>query len=91
MLVNKEKISKQEKIKNHDQKKKSNNIEIPVYVRRTFDLILDTNGYPHTEDNRQALYTETIKRMSPDGITNIKNEDLFRTFNYEEDLVYHPI
>lgn len=28
---------------------------IPVYVRRSLDLSLDTNGYPHTEGNRQVI------------------------------------
>lgn len=51
----------------------TNNVEIPVYVRRSLDLSLDTNGYPHTEGNRQALYTETIKRMTPNGIANIND------------------
>ena len=50
---------------------KSKNVEIPVYVRRTLDMSFDTNGYPHTEGNRQILYAEIVKRMTPDGIANI--------------------
>ena len=45
--------------------------EIPVYVRRSFDIMFDTNGYPHTEGNRQALYAETIKRMSAADVAKI--------------------
>lgn len=52
---------------------KAKNVEIPVYVRRSLDLSLDTNGYPHTEGNRQVLYAETIKRMTPNGIANIND------------------
>lgn len=52
---------------------KAKNVEIPVHVRRTLDISFDTNGYPHTEGNRQVLYAEIIKRMSPEGIANIDN------------------
>ncbi len=47
------------------------NNDIPVYVRRSMDLMLDTNGYPHTENNRKVFYDEIIKRLSSKDITNI--------------------
>ena len=28
---------------------------IPVYVRRSLDLSIDTKGYPQTEGNRQVI------------------------------------
>lgn len=51
--------------------KEIKNVEIPVYVRRSFDMLLDTNEYPHTEGNRHAMYSETVKRMSSEGVENI--------------------
>lgn len=37
------------------KQEKTETDNIPVYVRRSLDLSLDTNGYPHTEGNRQVI------------------------------------
>lgn len=59
------------------------NTDIPVYVRRSLDLSLDTNGYPHTEGNRQVIWAEIKKLMSKENLT-IVNDLALRDHNFED-------
>ena len=56
---------------------------IPVYVRRSLDLSLDTNGYPHTEGNRQVIWAKIKKLMSKKDLA-IVNDLALRDHNFED-------
>lgn len=60
-------------------------LQIPVYVRRSLDIMLDTNGYPHTEGNRQAMYAEIIKNITEEDLGNI-NELALEDHNFIDNV-----
>ena len=65
--------------------------EIPIYVSRDLDLMLDTNGVPFTKKNRQLMYDkmrELMPDVSPDTMNLIAVSDMIKP---DEDYEYASV